>query len=733
MSRAVNVFVSYSHDDGAWCDVVVKHLQGLHDPIEVEVWIDRKGIRAGDKWLPEIETALAQADLALLLISPSFLSSDFIRKTELPKLLARSKEGLRVIPVQILPSAWEVIGWLRETELRPKVRDEKTRKIKALAEFGSEKSVAVSRRLSDLMVEIAGILGEDANEANNAKAVAGKPANDDAHARAAATLLVATLLQDTPVADREPFARRSVERLAEFCKLSGEALLSAVRLFVEYQLLRADAPTSVLELQASLDGLDNDETAQRLASELKRGAHDGDFSGSVIEMKSLFFMLAREREALWESYFDAVARHVRDTPARDAIATLARIRVNLGFIAPQFLVAGLLSRFEDDWRPVLNAYRHSIPKAGGRSGAFESLQASQWNCWLVWGPSIPICRCAQWQGRFAYQYGYGDENNSLPLIELDLADNGEPRTLGPLVSDLAAEGRGAKLVQLTGRLRWGPDFLRERDDAGGKAADDEATLDLIDELERDDSGEEPPPRKYPMAAAQASLWCGDSPQHAHHADGLVLQLESVDHAVEETRVYFSAYLWMMFLVALARPDPTDPDIGPRLLRRKSYPSWPESPAERVRVGDARLWENLLPVFVHANVADPAALHFQRRAVVENSVQLLRQVWERRNEFFDADDVASGIRFHLVCSSDYSGCDCAIRYASADPLPELLRERLEAESDRDFAAAVVAPGSSDNPTQRPWGLAGYFSSCHLPELVADYFGYVDKLQRQKPRR
>lgn len=48
MSRSVHVFVSYSHDDKAWCDAVVKHLQSLHDPIEVEVWVDRNRIRAGD-------------------------------------------------------------------------------------------------------------------------------------------------------------------------------------------------------------------------------------------------------------------------------------------------------------------------------------------------------------------------------------------------------------------------------------------------------------------------------------------------------------------------------------------------------------------------------------------------------------------------------------------------------------------------------------------------------------
>ena len=139
---------------------------------------------------------------------------------------------------------------------------------------------------------------------------------------------------------------------------------------------------------------------------------------------------------------------------------------------------------------------------------------------------------------------------------------------------------------------------------------------------------------------------------------------------------------------------------------------------------------LLPVFVHANVADPAALRFQRRILVDNAVALLRQVWARRAECFDEDDLGRGIRFHLVCSSDYSGCGCTVRYPSQEPLAELLRQRLAAEAETDFAAAVVVP---DAAAERPWGLARYFSSCHLPALVDDYFEYIGQIEHEKARR
>jgi hypothetical protein len=722
MSDTKRIFVSYSHQDEAWCDAVAQHLRTLHDPIQTTVWVDRHRIRAGTAWAPEIDKGLQQADLAVLLISPAFLSSEFIRNTELPKLLASRTAGLPVIPILIMPCGWKAIGWLQSHELRP-------RGDRALAEFGDLNSAAVNRQLGNLVEEIAKILEEQPTRKPPPEGEARTEERDE-YAGHAAALLAATLLQQVSVEARTPLAERIVERIARFCALSGEALFNALRVFIEYQLLRPEPPDSPQQLDKTLNELAGDKLARRLVGDLKQGAKTGDFGASVVEVNSRFFMLAREREDLWETYFDELAKFAESSAATTAPSTLCRIRVTRGFIAPQFLVAGLLSHFDDDWRPVLNAYRHSIPNPKLRAGVFESLQASQWNCWLVWGPSIPICRCAQWQGKFAYQYGYGDENNSLPLIELDLDEARNPRTLDPLVRGFAAERRAAKLIQLTGRLRWGPHFLGpavERPDNG------EGELDAVDESDRDEDEGDEPPRRYPMAAAQEILYCGEGPGHAHHSDGLVLQLEQVDLPVEETRVYFSAYLWVMFLVTVAAQDPSDPAIGPQLLRRKRYPPWPEQPAERFRVRDARLWEDLLPVFVPANVADPAALRFQRRVLVDSALQMLRQVWERRAECFDADDVATGIRFHLVCASDYSGCDCAVRYPPDETLTELLRQRLATESAADFAAAVQVPGADERSADRPWGLAGYFSACHLPELVADYFNYVGQIYRQQSRR
>jgi len=53
-----------------------------------EFW-DASDMRGGADWEKEIENAVRQSDIAVLLISPSFLASDFIVSKELPELLAR--------------------------------------------------------------------------------------------------------------------------------------------------------------------------------------------------------------------------------------------------------------------------------------------------------------------------------------------------------------------------------------------------------------------------------------------------------------------------------------------------------------------------------------------------------------------------------------------------------------------------------------------------------------------
>lgn len=76
------------------------------------LWDDSR-IEPGAKWRAAIEMPLAQAKVALLLVSDAFLASELVMNEEVPKLLAAAEaEGVRVLWVSLSPCLVEqtVIG-----------------------------------------------------------------------------------------------------------------------------------------------------------------------------------------------------------------------------------------------------------------------------------------------------------------------------------------------------------------------------------------------------------------------------------------------------------------------------------------------------------------------------------------------------------------------------------------------------------------------------------------------
>jgi len=68
-----NIFISYSHREEPWKDRVARQLAVLA-PAGLGAWDDRR-IPAGDDWRAEINGAIAEGDLAVLLVSADFLDS----------------------------------------------------------------------------------------------------------------------------------------------------------------------------------------------------------------------------------------------------------------------------------------------------------------------------------------------------------------------------------------------------------------------------------------------------------------------------------------------------------------------------------------------------------------------------------------------------------------------------------------------------------------------------------
>lgn len=101
------VFISYARQDWQWLKQLQIHLKPLEQRGLIDRWDDSR-IRPGTMWRDEIAESLERARLAVLLLSPEFLASEFIAENELPPLLkAASKNRTRILSVVVRPCLLE--------------------------------------------------------------------------------------------------------------------------------------------------------------------------------------------------------------------------------------------------------------------------------------------------------------------------------------------------------------------------------------------------------------------------------------------------------------------------------------------------------------------------------------------------------------------------------------------------------------------------------------------------
>lgn len=113
------VFIGYSHQDAGWKDHIRRHLSVLERENILETWVDQS-MQPGARWQEEILRTIDGAQLALLLISAYFLSSDFVVEEEIPRILKRhEREEIQVVPVLIRDCPWRSVPWLAKLQIRP--------------------------------------------------------------------------------------------------------------------------------------------------------------------------------------------------------------------------------------------------------------------------------------------------------------------------------------------------------------------------------------------------------------------------------------------------------------------------------------------------------------------------------------------------------------------------------------------------------------------------------------
>lgn len=103
MKKKITVFVSYARANRDLATRFLKAFQEQTRPsrrYQYDFWQDQN-ILVGEKWHEEIQHAVKQCDVGLVLVSPAFLGSQYIQAQELPGLL-KDKHRL-IIPVLLQP------------------------------------------------------------------------------------------------------------------------------------------------------------------------------------------------------------------------------------------------------------------------------------------------------------------------------------------------------------------------------------------------------------------------------------------------------------------------------------------------------------------------------------------------------------------------------------------------------------------------------------------------------
>lgn len=401
-------------------------------------------------------------------------------------------------------------------------------------------------------------------------------------------------------------------------------------------------------------------------------------------------------------YFACVAE--LGVEGEEADRFLCPIEILSGFVTPLHLLTGLLVKFNEKWPAILESFNRDANDwrgVGNLPGTadFRQIQMFIYNCWMLWGPSVPICTCRNWHSQFSViQYGYGDENNSIELagdakeiatsladlVEHEVRDDRAGRNNGENAPELRPFSAMAIPAKVQGRLRL----------SGSIASQSTAAINALPRAARVSWGGEQDERPV--------LFISEIVRNNMLAEATRVGTEqrgriTLDDNALPSR-YYSAYLWVAFALVGGREG----DLQPlSKMRGKDEP-----------------WKDFIPFFEHGNLADAETCAYGKRQLAAKAVAAIARIVR------DWPSGEAPFRFAFACSIDEAGCGHDLAFpdwGGGLPMRQLLKEALEDICKADPANRRLASEGLilfDHFT----GKAGQhaFSSCSMPAHIRAHY-------------
>ena len=225
-------FISYSHQDAAVVDRLLKHFAVLRREKHLAAWFDQK-ILAGGDIDEEVSRHLDECDLFLPLVSADFLSSNYCYDTEMKRAMERHEAGtMRIVPIIVEPCDWKASP---------------LRRFKALPRDGVPISdwTNVNNAYLDIVTELRSLIEDLAND----------EARDEIIATDLGDRRKYRVKRDFDEIDKGDFRRAAFEAIRDYFKASVEEVRTIDGIEARHEAIGNDGFTCTVVNRALRNGI----------------------------------------------------------------------------------------------------------------------------------------------------------------------------------------------------------------------------------------------------------------------------------------------------------------------------------------------------------------------------------------------------------------------------------------------------------------------------------------------